>query len=79
MKIPKTQKGKVILIRAELSSGIILNNDDSNYLGTGEDYYKVFENISEAKNFIKNNNEISKVKYEGLIYNDSGDFVEMIR
>jgi hypothetical protein len=79
MKIPKTQKGKVILIRAELSSGIILNNDDSYYLKEGENYYMIFENLDEAKTFAKNNSEDGKAHFESLIYNDSGIFIEIVR
>ena len=78
MEIPKLQQGQVSIIRADKSTGKILNNDNSYYQTVGQDYYRIFESLLVAKKCIET--EILKFpsKYEYLIYNNKGDFVEAL-
>ena len=78
MKIPELKPGKVSVIRAESATGIILNNDGVRYQSAGEDFYKIFDNMEDAKHYIVNDKISSVITCEYLIYNSQGVFTEMI-
>lgn len=78
LNLPKLEKGKVFLMRAEISTGIILNNDDTYYLSTGENYYKIFNSIMDVKSILINK-PTSEGQVEYLIYDHNGSFIELLR
>ena len=54
MKLPQIQAGKVVVYRAETSTGHILNNDGSVYMRSGgENFCTVFDSINHARSYIK--------------------------
>ncbi len=77
MKIPKVDKGSVIVVRAESATGKILNNDNSFYNSIGDDYYLIMESLDEARSYA--NKEIEKGLVEVLIYDDKSEFIEIHR
>lgn len=79
MNIPKLKQGCYSIIRAESSTGIIFNNDDTYYQSSGEDFYLTFNSLLEAKDYIKTSRSTSNIKCDYSIYDYSGAFVEIIR
>jgi hypothetical protein len=82
MEILQLEKGKIVIIRAESKTGILLNNDGNYYLNTGQNYYLVFNSLAEAKKYALD--EIKKVHnfIEYCVYSHNGldiEFIELIR
>jgi hypothetical protein len=50
MDFPKVKAGRYAVVRAEVSTGIVLRDDTKRYTGTGE-IWQVFESLSAAHEF----------------------------
>jgi len=68
MEIPKSDINKVTLIRADDATGIILNNDSTYYQSTGDNYYRTFNSLQDAKHYINAEVSRSSFKCEYLLY-----------
>jgi len=79
MNIPKVEKGKFIIIISDFNTGIVLNEDGSNYLGTGNSYYKIMNNHSDAEEYALNEIYTKKRNVEISIYDNEAFFVKMFR
>lgn len=77
MKLPKAGNGQYIVLRALIETGQILNNDDTFYENTGDDYYEVLESLESA--LARADELVKGGHYEIVLYNGSGEFVKMIR
>lgn len=80
MKIPKVREGEVVVLCAERATGIVLNNDGSSYLGLGESYYRIFGNLTMARQYAHSINSTSSVgkEREVLMYDSKGEFIEIV-
>lgn len=79
MNLPKAKIGSFILVRTETSTGIVMNFDNSYYLNQGENYYKIFDSVSDLKNFIEEDKTLSKLRIEYSIFNHEAEFLECIQ
>ncbi len=70
MDLPKIKEGKILLLKAERKTGIILNNDNSYYLQMGNNFYKIFSSINEAKEHVQTNQD-STIEY--IFYDFQGN------
>ena len=79
MTIPKADKGKVVVIYAELKTGIILNLDNTYYSGVGENYYLVVDNLQLARKQAVEAISQSNNSIEVLLYDNEGIFIDRMR
>ncbi len=79
MDVPKLKLGEYYVIRADYANGKVMNNDDTYYQSSGENYYRVFQSMLSAKSHIENESNNSKRKCEYLIHDYAGNFIEMIK
>lgn len=79
MEIPKTEIGKFVLLKAEFSTGAIVNSDNSRYISTGHDYYQIFPVMTEVVEFVKKDILDFGSQFEYLIYDHEGNFIRVIR
>jgi hypothetical protein len=79
MFIPEAEEGKFIIITAELSTGIVLNNDGSRYTGGGNNYYQIFDDKSKVEKFFDREFNEMKRNIELIVYNHNAGFIEVIR
>lgn len=80
MKIPQVGGGKAIAICAHAKTGVVLHNDGSVYIGKGDDYYLIFDNLALARQYasaVKNTSSVGEER-EVILYDDQGNFVELI-
>lgn len=81
MKIPKVDKGRIVAICAEATTGIVVHNHGGWYLGSGEEEYCVFDTIALARQYAATMTSANSVDggLEILLYDDEGNFIEVIR
>ena len=75
IKFPILKTGEYLILRKELFSGQIVNNDDTPYNGNGENYYMVFDSMNELKKFIYSKNSTI---YQYNIYDKKGNYIDYI-
>ncbi len=76
---PKIENGYYYIIRAELATGIVVNNDNSRYLSSGNNFYIVFENIEKLLEHIEKDRKIHSDEFEYVIYNHNNEVIDIIR
>lgn len=74
MVLPQIEKGQIVVLCTERATGIILNNDNSYYLQSGNNNYKVFDSIEEVRNHIS---ELTHQNYEFIIYTYNGETITL--
>lgn len=75
MKLPKVDRGKIIIIEVDPSTGTVLNKDGTFYVNEGDNYYKVFDTETQVEDYI-NSEKIGK-SYEILLYDYKGKLIKM--
>lgn len=75
---PKIKNGYYYLIRAEFTTGIVVNNDNLRYLSSGDNFYIVFENIEKVLTHIKKDIKIHLNKFEYAIYDHNHEVIEVM-
>ena len=75
IKVPKLRAEEYIILRKDLSSDQILNNDDTPYNGSGDNYYIVFDNMAELKQYIY---QKGQTNYQYKIYGREGNYIDYI-
>ena len=79
IEIPILNDGEFSLIRAEKNTGKVLNNDNSRYNSSGNDYYMIFPNITELELYIANSMRIYPERFDYSIYDSAGTFLRIIK
>lgn len=77
INLPYLEHGKYVLLRADPATGIVLNNDGAYYLGTGENYYQIFDSIEGIKDHLEKERKLGR-EVEGLIYDNEGHLMEKV-
>lgn len=75
MKLPKIDKGQIILIEVDMNTGVILNKDGTFYINEGNNYYQVFNDKVQVEDYITR--EKKDMSYEILLYDYKWNLLEM--
>ncbi len=78
MKMPQIKEGQFFVIRADFNTGKIKNYDNTFYMSEGKDYYRIFNNIDEAKQFAHAEVFEKNDNVETIIFDHNAQSVERI-
>lgn len=78
MVFPKVENGKIISVKSQKLTGIILNNDGSFYLNKGDNYFLVHDNMLEAITQAEHNLSLTN-DIEILLFDYLGNFIKVIK